>query len=103
VGGGALFSVNPNFWQSIVAGDIDFKYFWNAGPEPQGGSYVIGLSDLVMLANAYGTTGNPPIPHKLGGKGVWESGCDLAAPACVIGLSDLVTMALHYGKHWGDP
>jgi hypothetical protein len=102
-GGSAVFSANPNFWQSIVYGDIDFKYTWNSGQPPQGGSYAIGLSDLFMLVQAWGTTGNPPIPHKLGGWGVWESGCDLGLPACVIGLGDLVALARTYGKHWGDP
>jgi hypothetical protein len=62
---------------------------------------VIGLSDLVLLANAYGTSGIPPVPFQLGGLHVWEPGCDLAPPASVVGLSDLVTLALNYGKHWG--
>jgi hypothetical protein len=102
VGGGLICNPNPLFWMNITQGEIDFKYTWNAGSPPQGGSYVIGLSDLVLLANAYGTSGNGhPNPFKLGGLHVWEPGCDLASPASTVGLSDLVTLALNYGKHWG--
>lgn len=93
------------FWMSMVQGDIDMKYTWNPGPAPQGGSYKIGLSDLVMLANAFGTSGkgsSTPVPFKLGGPGVWEPGCDIAPPAGVVGLTDLVTLALNYGKTWGS-
>jgi hypothetical protein len=102
VGGGLICDPNPLFWMNITQGEIDFKYTWTAGTAPQGGSYVIGLSDLVLLANAYGTSGNGhPNPFKLGGLHVWEPGCDLASPASTVGLSDLVTLALNYGKHWG--
>jgi ABC-type transport system substrate-binding protein len=103
VGGGLLCNPYPGFWMNITQGDIDFAYTWNPGPPPQGGSYGIGLSDLVLLANAYGTSGNGHVvPFKIGGQGVWEPGCDLAPPASVVGLSDLVTLALNYGKHWGN-
>jgi hypothetical protein len=100
-GGGLTVDPYLNFWMNITQGDIDFKYFWDSGTAPQGGSYVIGLSDLVLLANAYGTSGIPPVPFQLGGLHVWEPGCDLAPPASVVGLSDLVTLAVNYGKHWG--
>ena len=101
-GGGLVCKPYPNFWFNITQGDINFQYTWNAGSPPQGGSYVIGLADLVLLANAYGTSGNGhAVPFKLGGLGVWEPGADLAAPAGIVGLSDLVTLALNYGKHWG--
>jgi hypothetical protein len=101
-GGGLTCKPYPSFWMNITQGDIDFKYTWQAGAPPQDGSYVIGLSDLVLLANAYGTSGIPPVPFLLGGLHIWELGCDLAPPASVVGLSDLVTLALNYGNHWGD-
>jgi hypothetical protein len=101
-GGGLVCDAYTGFWMSILQGDIDFSYFWNPGPPPQSGSYKVGLSDLVLLANAYGTNGTAPKPFKLGGKGVWEPGCDIAAPSCFVGLSDLVTLALNYGKTWGS-
>ena len=103
VGGGLVCEPYTGFWMNITQGDMDFSYTWNSGSPPQGGSYVIGLSDLVMLANAYGTSGNGhAVPFKLGGLHVWEPGCDVAPPAGVVGLSDLVTLALNYGKHWGS-
>jgi ABC-type transport system substrate-binding protein len=102
IGGGILLTYNPDFWMSIVPGDIDFAYYWTAGAPPQGGSYKIGLSDLVLLANAYGTSGTGEVPFKIPGeKGAWNPGADLAAPSGIIGLSDLVTLAKNYGKTWG--
>jgi hypothetical protein len=95
-----------DFWMQLTPGDADFAYYWNSGDPPQGGSYKIGLSDLVLLANAYGTSGTGAVPFKVSGeKGAWNPGVDLAAPAGIIGLSDLVTLARNYGKTWGtyDP
>jgi hypothetical protein len=104
IGGGVTLYAYPNFWMKLVPGEIDFNYFFNAGAPPQGGNYAIGLSDLVLLANAYGTVGTPAgsVPFKIpGDKGAWNSGCDLAKPAGVVGLSDLVTLARNYGATWG--
>jgi ABC-type transport system substrate-binding protein len=99
-GEGAIhLTYNPDFWMSTVRGDIDFAYYWNPGAPPQGGSYKISLSDLVLLANAYGTTGYcyVPFPKIPGEKGAWNPAADLAAPSGIIGLSDLVTLAKNYG------
>jgi hypothetical protein len=101
-GGGSILDAYPDFWMREVPGEIAFWYFWFVGLPPQGGYYKIGLVDLVMLANAYGTSGNPPIPYAIGGLHVWEPGCDMARPPCIVGLSDLVTLALNYGKTWGS-
>jgi ABC-type transport system substrate-binding protein len=102
VGGGILLTYNPDFWMSIAPGDIDFAYTWTSTTPPSGGSYKIGLSDLVLLANAYGTRGDGEVPLKVPGtKGAWNPGADLAAPSGIIGLSDLVTLAKNYGKTWG--
>jgi ABC-type transport system substrate-binding protein len=102
-GGGLNCVPYDGFWMNVAQGDIDFKYTWNAGPAPQRGSYSIGLSDLVLLANAYGTSGNGhAVPFTLGGLHVWEPGCDIAPPAGTVGLSDLVTLAINYGKTWGS-
>jgi len=75
--------------------DVDFLYFFNAGNPPQGGSYKIGLPDLVKVALAYGSsaTGVPSAN--------WEPGCDIAAPSGAVGLADLVQVALAYGQTWG--
>jgi len=86
---------NRDFWLEPLIGEIDFAYFWNAEPFPAGGSYRIGLNDLVMLAHAYGSKGNPPMAN-------WEPGCDFHAPSCIIGLADLVIFAHVYGRTWGE-
>jgi len=102
VGGGILLKANLDFWMSMVPGDLDFAYYWTSTTPPSGGSYKIGLSDLVILANAYGTSGTGEVSFKVPGtKGAWNPGADLAAPSGVIGLSDLVTLAKNYGKTWG--
>jgi hypothetical protein len=101
--GGLSCVPHGGFWTNMTQGDVDFRYTWNAGSAPQGGSYSIGLSDLVLLANAYGTSGNGhAVPFQLGGLHVWEPGCDIAPPAGTVGLSDLVMLALNYGKTWGS-
>jgi ABC-type transport system substrate-binding protein len=102
VGGGMVFKPNPYFWMNITQGEMDFYYTWNSGTAPQGGAFNVGLADLVILANAYGTSGTmTTVPFKLGGRGVWEPGCVIAPPGGKVGLSDLVTLALNYGKSWG--
>jgi ABC-type transport system substrate-binding protein len=103
-GGGMLLQANPDFWMSVVPGDIDWVYTWNAGDPPQGGSFKAGLADLVYLANAYGTRGDGAVPFRMpGSKGAWNPGADLASPSGIIGLSDLVTLGRNYGKSWGSP
>ncbi|HVP15927.1 MAG TPA: dockerin type I domain-containing protein [candidate division Zixibacteria bacterium] len=55
------------------------------------GDYKVTLSDLVLLANAYGST---PSSAK------WSPNADINGNGDVD-LADLVTLALHYGQH--DP
>jgi hypothetical protein len=102
VGGGLTLDAFPNFWMNRVSGETDWNYYWQAGAPRQVGAYYVRLSDLVMLANAYGTTGTGAVPWIIGGVHVWEPGCDLAAPTGVVGLTDLVALAVHYGQAWGD-
>ena len=51
----------------------------------------VGLSDLVLLAKAYGS-------HP--GDSNWNEYADLAEPWGLISLTDLVTLAVHYGQHF---
>lgn len=83
-------------YDEVYKCDVDFLYFFNPGTPPQGGSYKIGLPDLVKVALAYGSsaTGLPSAN--------WESGCDIAAPSGAVGLADLVQVALAYGQTWGE-
>jgi hypothetical protein len=102
VGGGITLDAYSGFWMRVKQGEMTFRYTWNSATPPSSGQYTIGLADLVMLAQAYGTNGTCwPVPFLLGGSGVWESGCDVAAPYGV-GLSDLVTLAQAYQQTWGS-
>jgi hypothetical protein len=59
--------------------------------------FKVSLSDLVLLANAYGTTpasgGTPPVP------GAWNPNADINGDG-KVSLSDLVILANHYGQHY---
>src|SRR5271157_2901638 len=55
------------------------------------GDGKVGLDDLVLLAQAYGS--KP-------GDANWNPLADIAPPYGIIGLTDLVTMATHYGQHY---
>jgi hypothetical protein len=89
---------NPHFFlETPILGEIDWTWWWVGTTKPRSGYYKIGLSDLVMVAVAYGSTGTGvPSPN-------WFPGADLAAPCGTIGLSDLVTLAVNYGKKFGTP
>jgi ABC-type transport system substrate-binding protein len=104
-GGGIEFEAYDSFWMSFRVGEVDFAYRWNGGAAPQGGSYTIGLTDLVLFAWAYATRGDgsvPMIEPGLWSPGVWNPGADLAGPSGVVGLTDLVVLANAYGDTWGQ-
>jgi ABC-type transport system substrate-binding protein len=103
-GGGMKCEAFQDFFVSVLPGDIDWVYTWNPGAPPQSGSFKVGLTDLVYLANAYGTRGDGAVSFRIpGSKGAWNPGADLASPSGRVGLSDLVTLAKNYGKTWGSP
>jgi parallel beta-helix repeat protein len=66
-------------------------------PGDLNGDSKVTLSDLVILANAYGTTpasgGKPGVPH------AWNPNADINGND-KVDLSDLVLLALHYGQHY---
>jgi hypothetical protein len=108
-GNGITLDAYAGFFMSIAPGAIAFKYTWlntSASAQPSGGYYKVGLSDLVYLANAYGTNGTPPstvpINSTPGTTHTWNPAADIAAPSGVVGLSDLTTLALHYGWYYGN-
>jgi ABC-type transport system substrate-binding protein len=89
----AILSTNTSIITAPLASIASVGYF---------DCFKIGLPDLVLLANAYGTRGDGEVPFKVPGtKGAWNPGADLASPSGIIGLSDLVTLAKNYGKTWG--
>jgi hypothetical protein len=61
------------------------------------GDFNVTLPDLVLLANAYGTTpasgGTPPA------RGTWNPNADINNDG-KVSLQDLVIMANHYGQHY---
>jgi hypothetical protein len=59
-------------------------------PGDLNGDFTVGLSDLVILARAYGS--RPSNPN-------WNANGDIDGNG-VVGLSDLVIMATHYGQHY---
>jgi hypothetical protein len=108
-GGGITLDAYPGFFMTIAPGAIAFKYTWldtDSSAQPLGGYFKVGLADLVLLANAYGTSGTPPSTVSISGvpgaSRVWNPAADLAAPAGTVGLSDLVTLAQHYGWYYGN-
>jgi hypothetical protein len=71
-----------------------FTYIANKALEPAipgdiNGDSQVNLSDLVLLARAYGS--RPPDPN-------WNPDADLNEDG-IIGLADLVILARHYGQH----
>lgn len=90
-----ILEANRNFPSEPLIADVDLAYYWDVGVPLRGGSYKIGLIDLVMIALAYGSTGNPPSPG-------WEPGCDIAPPSCSIGLTDLVLVVVYYSQTCGN-
>jgi hypothetical protein len=82
------------------------KYYPRNHEYSAGMTSKVGLPDLVMLANAYGTTGTPisvvSINSVPGAPHTWNPACDIAAPSGVIGLSDLVVLAMHYGWYYAN-
>jgi len=85
IGGETNTTIN-NYTKGTIAvtipGDID-------------GDFKVDLSDLVLLANAYGT--NPNFAPK--GDHRWSPNADIDDNG-VVGLSDLVILATHYNKHY---
>jgi hypothetical protein len=64
-------------------------------PGDVNGDFKIDLSDLVILANAYGTTAASPQgtePHQ------WNPNADMNGDG-VVNLYDLVLLATHYSQH----
>jgi hypothetical protein len=108
-GGGITLDAYPHFFMTVAPSAISFQYKWlNTSPsqQPSGGYYKIGLPDLVLMANAYGTTGTPPstvsVSSNSGAPHTWNPAADLTTPAGVVGLSDLISLALHYGWYYGN-
>jgi hypothetical protein len=107
-GGYLKFEANnehSHFMTTPVLGEIDWIAKWQGtrpltpDDPPRSDYWQIGLSDLVLLANAYGTRGTGGIPFRMPGSGgTWNPAADVENPAGIVGLSDLVALAINYGK-----
>ena len=74
-------TANSNFTACVVKVTI---------PGDVNGDFKVGLDDLTLLANAYGS--------KLG-DAKWNPNADVDGNG-VVGLTDLVLLATHYGQHY---
>jgi|GEM_PF-2912107 len=81
---GETYTINNNFTGGVVTVTI---------PGDINGDFKVSLADLVLLANAYGTTpasgGTPETPY------AWNPNADIDGNG-VVGLSDLVILAINY-------
>lgn len=83
-----IYTWTINFDEGVFHEQDEAKYFTDPDIDDNG---VVGLGDVVALANAYGST-----PTRLADPN-WNANADLAPPYWVVGLSDLATLANHYG------
>lgn len=72
---------NNNFTDGVISVTV---------PGDINGDFKVNLSDLVLLANAYGS-----IP----GETKWNPNADISDNG-IVGLSDLVLLATHYGQQY---
>jgi hypothetical protein len=85
-----------NYIMSALAGNVSA-----AGsialtiPGDINGDFNVNLADVVLLANAYGTSPSKPIS----GTCVWNSNADIDGNG-IVDLTDLVILANHYGQHY---
>jgi hypothetical protein len=59
-------------------------------PGDLNGDFIVGLSDLVILARSYGSTSGAPN---------WNPNADITGTG-KVSLVDLVVLAVHYGQHF---
>ena len=108
VGGNAIFNCVDSHWlgnpdpeiDGIPLGEIDWTWYWVAGPKPRSGYYQINLYDAVTLLKAYCTRGDTcPVPP------TWFPGADIDAgyDLCHVGLYDACMLLKVYGTKFGIP
>ncbi len=96
VGGSLVLKRNPHYWmETPLLGDVDFKWKWEDGPKPRSGYFKVDIYDVVMAAQAYGSSATGEPDEK------WLAAADIAPPGGTINIYDIVTMAGNYGKQWG--
>lgn len=79
-----IFMPNPTFVPITIVGD-----WWNLAD--LNFNYEVDIYDIVLCANAYGST--PPDSH-------WDPLCDLAEPYGTIDIFDIIIIAISYGEQY---
>jgi ABC-type transport system substrate-binding protein len=100
VGGYAILNcVDSHFLGKPPLGEIDWTWYWVAGPYPRSGYYQVNLYDAVALLKAYCARGDAcPVPTN------WFPGADLDGyDLGHVGLYDAVQLLTNYGKKFGIP
>jgi ABC-type transport system substrate-binding protein len=100
VGGYAILNcVDSHFLGAPPLGEIDWTWYWVAGPYPRSGYYQVNLYDAVALLKAYCARGdNCPVPAN------WFPGADIDPyDLGHVGLYDAVQLLTNYGKKFGSP
>jgi len=100
VGGWAILNCVDSHWLGAPPlGEIDWTWYWVAGPYPRSGYYQVNLYDAVALLKAYCARGDTcPIPTN------WFPGADIDPyDLCHVGLYDAVQLLTNYGKKFGIP
>jgi len=104
MGGWCTFKANRNYWMTTPPlGEIDFAWYYNAGPVPRSGYCMIDILDVVKCTAAYDSTGNGA-PGGRYPSANWESGADLAVAGALIDIFDVVTITGKYETtFWAAP
>ena len=99
VGGYAIMNCVDSHWLGAPPlGEIDWMWYWVAGPYPRSGYYQVNLYDAVALLKAYCSRGDGiPSAH-------WFPGANIDSyDLCHVGLYDAVQLLSNYGKKFGTP
>jgi ABC-type transport system substrate-binding protein len=99
VGGYAIMDCVDSHWLGAPPlGEIDWTWYWVAGPKPRSGYYQVNLYDAVALLKAYCSRGDGiPSAH-------WFPGANIDPyDLSHVGLYDAVQLLTNYGKKFGTP
>jgi hypothetical protein len=93
----AALNKNPFFLlETPLLGEVDWRWYYTAGPKPRKGNFKIDILDVVKCTSAYSSRGdgifNP----------LYLPGADIdASDLCHIGILDLVTITGKYARTFG--
>jgi len=98
IGGSLMLKRNPYYWIAPPAlGEVDYVWWFEAGPKPRSGYYQINIYDLALAGGAFGSQG-ALIPSRN-----WFPGADVAPNSGAVDIYDLVTIVSNLGETFGEP